>query len=388
MIYFDHASTSFPKSKAMVSAIEKYCNESPASPGRGSYEAATTAARRLRDARIATANLIGSSNPDCIAFTTGATHSLNAAISGYISRGDHVVGTTAEHNSVLRPIDFLRRNVGIGVSLIKFTTNSHELIGSLNSVAQENTKLICITHGSNITGEIAPIEAVAEWCHQKNIALLLDVSQTAGAIPIGVDDLAPAFVCGTAHKALRGPSGCGFVYVAPNTRLRPILMGGGGHSSLSLIQPEIMPDVIEVGTVNYFGIWSLLSILNEKNSIERYKEYNYTKKQVWNLIERLRENPRVAIYSSNRLETQLPLFSFNIRGLSPSETCSELERRAKIAARCGLHCAPLMHLQIGTAPLGAVRISPGPENTPRDFAVLWEAITEIAQSASSEQSGE
>jgi cysteine desulfurase/selenocysteine lyase len=377
-VYLDNASTYAPKPDVVWQAARAYIDDVAASPGRGGYRAARGADEIVEGARASLARLLGVPKPGAIAFAANATHALNTAIQGTVGEGDHVVTTTTEHNSVLRPLETLARAGRITCTRVPVSASGLFDLDRFAAAVRPGTRLVAVNHASNVTGAVAPVVDMCAIAHEAGALFLLDASQTAGALDIDVEELGCDLLAFTGHKSLRGPSGTGGLYVRDPDQVRPLLQGGTGLNSHALVQPALMPTRLEAGTPNYLGIAGLgaaVDLLLDDEDIAR------TRRALTDLTEycllRLRALDAVRVYEVDPGIQRVPVISINMDGLYASELSSVLDSRHGIMTRAGLHCAPLIHEALGTAPHGTVRVSLGSANTRSDVDALIGALDEI-----------
>lgn len=361
MIYLDNAATSFPKPDIVkISALRamSFC----ANPGRSGHQLALTGGNVMIETRVRLCRLFGCSDPTRFAFTLNCTDALNMAIKGILNEGDHVVTTALEHNSVLRPLHTLSNMSYIQYSIVLPDDRGIISADDIMDSVQPNTRLVVVTHASNVLGTVQPIKEIVHACHQRNIYVLVDGAQVAGKCRVDLADIDCDMYAFPAHKGLLGNMGCGVLYVAPRVYLNCIRQGGTGSMSMNLLQPSDMPDKLESGTPAVDAIASLATgvYLVEKN-FEKYK------KNISHLTKRLYEAicglDNVTVYS---YYNETGLVSFNIADI-PSYVVEEFLSNNDIACRAGYHCAPLCHKYLGTVEQGAVRMSIGPFNTQKDI---------------------
>ncbi len=377
LIYFDNAATSYPKPKAVYERMDKFIREEAANPGRSGHRMAIETEASIQRARNSLAKLFGVKDPERIIFTLNCTDSLNIAIKGILRDGDHAVSTYLEHNSVLRPLNALEQ-----AGRIKLTRVSHSKDGyidpqDIKKAIQPNTKLVEINHGSNVVGAVQPIREIGKMVRESQAFFLVDAAQTAGCYPIHIDHDFIDLLAFPGHKALFGPPGTGGLYVGERVSLSPWREGGTGTDSHSLTQPQTMPHFLEGGTLNSVGIVGLAEGVEfvAHEGIEKIHRHEQ------NLLKRLKEGLQkisgVTVYGPSRLDQAISTLAFNLEGLDPQEVGAILDQSFYIAARTGLHCAPLIHQSIGTYPKGCVRFSPGYFNTEEEVDRAIEALREI-----------
>ncbi|MBB6694788.1 aminotransferase class V-fold PLP-dependent enzyme [Cohnella xylanilytica] len=377
LIYMDNAATSWPKPPGVIEAMEKCMREAAANPGRGSHEMAVKASRVLFEGRKALAKLFRIHNPNDIAFTLNTTHALNLALMGYLRPGDHVITSSLEHNSVRRPLEALRRRIGIEVSYVKTNALGTVDLAVLREEIRPTTKLIAVTHSSNLTGTITPLEEVGAIAKAKGVKLLVDAAQSAGVLDIDVGALGIDMLAFPGHKGLLGPQGTGGLYIHPDLELEPLMHGGTGSASESPEQPSARPDRYEAGTPNTVGIAGLTEgvkfVLKETTERIHARERALTVQ----LMEGLMAIPGVKLLGPGPGTERTAIVSFLMEGLDPSEASFILDRQFGIAVRSGFHCTPLGHSSEGTTETGALRASPGYFTTESEIVSLIEAVRDI-----------
>lgn len=358
--------------------MENYLNDFSANPGRSGHKLARQAGNVVLGTRQRLAALINSPSSERIVFTLNATEALNTAILGSVETQDHVITTTMEHNSVLRPLNYAAKQ-GVEVEIITCNRNGLVDPDKIRSAIKQNTKLIAVGHASNVTGSIQPIEEIGEIARGADIPFLLDAAQTAGAVPIDVQKQNVSLLAITGHKSLLGPQGTGALYVADGLTVNPLKYGGTGSYSELEEQPFEFPDYLESGTLNGVGIAGLgaaLSYIEERGLSEII---NYKKNLVYQLINGLKGINNIQIYGHvNGVET-VPVVSFSVSGCDSSEIAFILDSVYDMAVRPGLHCAPLAHKTIGTFPEGTIRVSLSVFNTKDEVAAFISAIKEIVK---------
>ncbi len=378
MYYFDNAATTFPKPDRVYDKVYEAMKEYAANPGRSGHKMALKANREVYDARVLISKFFHIEDCFNLIFTSNCTTALNMAIQGTLKEGDHVITTSMEHNSVLRPIKHLEL-LGVENTIVYADENGSISTDSIKKAIRTNTKMIAMTHISNLTGTIMPIEEVGELAKSKGILFLVDASQSAGVIPIDVNKTNIDFLAFPGHKGLLGPQGTGGLFIRDGLRTDTIIQGGTGSESYSIYQPEIMPDKFESGTLNMPGIVGLKEGLNYilETGIEniRKKEEELSKF----FIEELRKIEGVKIYGPTDIKQRVGVVPINIMDMDSSEISYILDDRYDIYVRPGLHCAPLAHETIGTMEQGAVRFSFGPFNTEEEVEYLIRAIFEITK---------
>jgi cysteine desulfurase family protein len=377
IIYLDNAATSWPKPPSVWEAMERNMKESAANPGRGSHEMAVKASRAVFEARKRLARLFRINNPNDIAFTMNTTHALNLAIQGLLKPGDHVIATSLEHNSVRRPLEALKRKIGIDVTYVLTDTKGMLKREAVEEAITGRTKLIAVTHSSNLLGTIIPISEIGEIARRRNIKLLVDSAQSAGVLPIDVEGMGIDLLAFPGHKGLMGPQGTGGLYIHPDMELEPLMHGGTGSKSEAPEQPDIRPDRYEAGTPNTVGLAGLSEgvnfVLKETTQAIHAKELQLT----FELMEGLQRIPGITLLGPDLGEERTAIVSFLLDGVDPSELAFLLDQQFGIAVRSGFHCTPLGHETAGSYETGAVRASPGYFTQKSEIVSMIDAVTEI-----------
>ena len=377
-IYLDNAATSFPKPEQVYRAVEHALREIGVAPGRGGYERGIAAARLVFEAREALALLFAVADASRLIFTHSATEALNLAIQGFLRPGDHVVTTSMEHNSLARPLQLA---VGRGVEVTRVAADGDGYVTgeAIAAALRPHTRLVAMTHCSNVTGAVQPVGEVGRLTRRAGIALLVDAAQSAGSIPIDVKEMGIDLLAAPGHKGLFGPQGTGILYVGEGIELQPLLVGGTGGQSSELEQPALLPERYESGTLNTPGIAGL------KAGVEFIRETGLAaiarreQALLSQLVEGLRAIPGIRLYSGGSSgRPRGAVVSFTLAGKDPATVGFRLDREYDISVRVGLHCAPLAHKSIGTYPAGTIRVSPGYFNTAGELETLLRALRTMA----------
>lgn len=377
-IYLDNAATSYPKPPQVLTAMQQFQENIGANPGRSGHRASVEAGRVLYDGREALAELLGIEDPLNIAFTMNATMALNTALLGILERGDHVITSSMEHNSVARPLRWLEEK-GTEVTRLSCNAAGGELDpDAVRRAIKANTKLVAVTHASNVSGTIMPLSQIGAITRRFGVSLLVDAAQTAGAQPIDVEAMGIDVLAFTGHKSLFGPQGTGGLYVNPSLKVRPLLRGGTGSRSEEDVHPDFMPDRLESGTPNTVGVAGLGAgvrfILG--TGVENIAAHK--RRLTERFLAGLSRIDGVTIYGPGNGAEQAPIISLNIAGMECSEVGQSLDEEYGILVRCGLHCAPWAHETLATYPEGSVRISLGYFTCETDIDKTLDALREIA----------
>lgn len=365
MIYFDQAATSLPKPEPVARA----CYEAVlhgGNGGRGGHAAALGSLRSGLEVRRMLAGLFGLSHPERVCFTGNATDSLNIALGGLLSPGDHVITTVMEHNSVLRPLYRLGTR-GVDDTVLPADGQGRVVWDRLESAMRPNTRALVCCHGSNVTGNLNDLAALGRFCRSHGIIFVVDAAQTAGLYPIHMEEMGIGLLCVTGHKSLMGPQGIGALLVGDGIELRPFRVGGSGVQSASPTQPAEYPTRLEAGTLNGPGIAGLgaaLEWLLERDPAALRRREEALARRFYLGV---RELPGVAVYGDWSGGERCPIVSLNLGDWDSALVSDELEERFGIATRPGLHCAPLAHEALGTVRQGAVRFSFSHFNTEEEI---------------------
>ncbi len=380
-IYLDNAATSYPKPPAVWDAVDEYQRTLGAAVGRGSSRAAAHVQARVDRARRRAAELFGAADPSHVVFTFNGTDSLNLALKGLLVPGDHVVTTSLEHNYVLRPLRALHDRSGVDVSIVSPNAQGRIEPTEIGHALQQNTRLVAVTHASNVTGILQPIAEIGAVARIAGALLLVDAAQTAGHLPVRLDDLNADLIACSGHKGLLGPLGTGLLILARGLEphLRAIREGGTGSRSEEDQQPDSLPDKYESGNHNAPGLVGLdaaLGFLQEQGleAIRRHEIERNTQ-----LLEGLRSIPGITIYGTHRAEERTSVVSLTFDLLPPHEAALLLDEHFGIETRAGLHCAPGAHRELDTLDNGGtLRLSPGPFTTSAEIDAVLNALRALA----------
>ncbi len=377
MIYMDSSATSFLKPPQVEEAVCRAFH-TMGNAGRGAHAATLGAARIIYDTREKLAELFHVSDPSRIAFTSNATESLNIAISGLISPGDHVITTACEHNSVLRPL-YVKESQGAGLTILDADEKGRIAYEELEQVRREHTRAVVITHASNLTGNVTDLARVSAFTRKYGILLIVDASQTAGSIPIDVEKMGIDVLCFTGHKGLLGPQGTGGIYVREGISITPLKVGGSGIHSFDKMHPSDMPTALEAGTANGHGIAGLNAALDFLRETKVEAVHEKEMELAGRFAEKAGKIPGVTIYGDLSAKLRAPIVSLNIGELDSAAVSDILWDDYEICVRAGAHCAPLMHQALGTVEQGAVRFSFSYFNTEEEVDTAVQALLDIAE---------
>lgn len=375
MIYMDNAATTIhkpePVKAAVLAAMDSFGNA-----GRGASEPALNASRVIYETREKLARFFHGADASRIVFTANSTESLNIAIKGLLSPGDHVITTVLEHNSVLRPL-YECRERGVELTILDCDEKGNISYEDMEAAVKANTKAVVCTHASNLTGNMIDLERVGAITRKKGILLVADASQTVGVYPVDVQKMGIDVLCFTGHKGMLGPQGTGGMYVRPGLVIRPLLSGGSGVDTYNPRHPDLMPTALEAGTLNGHGIAGLGAAVSwlEEKGLDALRETEL--KRMRQFYEGVSRIPEVTVYGDFSSDRRCPIVSLNIGDYDSSEVSDELSVTYGIVTRPGAHCAPLMHRALGTTGQGAVRFSFSHYNTEEEVETAVQAIKEL-----------
>lgn len=377
MIYLDNAATTIHKPSEVIEAVVNAMS-SMGNASRGAHKGSLDAGRTVYEARVKIADFFGCSAANHVVFTTNSTEALNIAINGTLQRGDHVITTDLEHNSVLRPLYRLEEERGIELSFVRADLQGRIDYAEFESLIRENTKAIVCTHASNLTGSIVDIKRVGELAKKRGLLFIVDASQTAGAFPIDMRSAGVDILCFTGHKSLMGPQGTGGLCIEGDIEISAWKSGGTGVQTYSRSQPKEYPARLEAGTLNAHGIAGLSAAIDfiQRTGLDRIrrKESELAK----HFYQEVKKIEGVKLYGAEEGE-RTPIVLLNIRDYDSSEVADELACRFDIATRAGGHCAPRLHEALGTKEQGAVRFSFSYFNTEKESDAAIRAIRQLAR---------
>ena len=381
IIYLDNSATTYPKPDAVYKFMDSFYREHGVNPGRSGFDAALEAEEIVMSTRkLLTEFFNANGDYNRLTFSYNASDSLNMIIQGLVSKGDHVITTMLEHNSVLRPLYHLEMNEVIDVTFINFDEKGYIDPGDIKKAIRKNTKMVVMNHCSNVIGTIQPVAEVGKICKEAGILLVVDTTQSAGTIPIDMKKMGIDVVVFTGHKCLLGPTGIGGSYVMEDVPVKGTRFGGTGVRSAQLTHLEEFPYRLECGTLNLVGVAGLNAGVKwiHANGMESL----HNKEMV--LFEKLRkglqDNENVITYAAYSAENHNPIISFNVKGFEAGDVGTMLDVDYNIACRTGLQCAPKVHVGLGTDKIhGTVRLSIGPFNTEEHIDKAIEAVNEISE---------
>ena len=380
MIYLDNAATTYPKPLNVIKASFD-ANKSSANPGRSGYKSAMLASEKMFECRQKAADFFGLENVENCILTPSCTIALNTVIHGTLSRGDHVVISSLEHNSVLRPLQKLASKGIIAYDVAEvFEGDADRTVESFRKSMNDKTKLVVCTHASNVFGIKLPVKRIAALCKYYGVLFCIDVAQSAGVVPIDIKDIGADFICAPGHKGLYGPMGTGILLINTDKIPESLFEGGTGSSDLDLSFPDILPDKYESGTMNYSGFSGLskgIDFVNMK-TIERIS--NHEIKLIRKIYSKLKQMKNIELYTRMPdIENFVPLMSFNVKGNDPVKVAETLDKQYGVCVRAGFHCSPLAHKYMKTGDSGTVRICPSAFTSEKEADFFINAVYNISK---------
>lgn len=375
MIYLDNAATTFPKPISVTESVTECMENWCANPGRAGHMSAMKSGEAVYNARLEAAELIGAKSNEII-FTSNCTDALNMALHGTLKEGDHVVTTMMEHNSVLRPLNELRK-YGVETTIVRCSKEGYPMRDAIRAACRKNTRMIVCTAASNVTGTIMPIEEAGAIAREKGILFLVDGSQGAGVMNIDVESTNIDMLAVSGHKSLMGPQGTGFLYVKTGVSIHTTIQGGTGSESQNIIQPQNRPEGFEAGTVNVPGITGLAEGIRFIKNIGVSTIRKYEENLVTCLTEETSCMKNMIRFGPQKAEEKVGIFSFNLKGMDSERVAEILDKEYGIAVRAGFHCAPFAHRAIGTERSGCVRMSVSMFNTEQEMRETAAALRKI-----------
>ena len=381
IIYLDNAATVYPKPPEVLDAALDLYKRYGVNPGRSGYDLCLVGGNILETTRHELTEFFGGTDPNRLCFAYNASDALNILIFGMVKPGDHVISTTVEHNSVIRPLNHLKRDGIAEVEYVPVGADYRVDPDEIRKRLRPNTSLVVVNHGSNVIGAIQPVGEIGRMCREHGIRFVIDTAQTAGVVPIHMQEMCIDALAFTGHKSLLAPTGVGGLYVAEGVEVRHTRAGGTGVKSAYPYQLEEYPYRLEIGTVNVFGVVALHLAQQWIANKGMENIYRHEMELFAKLQDGVASIDGVNIHGPIALTHRLPVLSITVDGWDPSDVGTLLDADHNIACRTGLQCAPLIHDQMGTSPRGTVRLSLGPasEESHVDAAIL--AVQDIAGSA-------
>jgi len=378
LIFLDNGATSFPKPEEVYTYMDHFFRNYGVNPGRSGYDLCMETGLVVEETRKMLTGFFNGTDPDRLCFGYNSTDALNLIIFGMLRPGDHAISTTVEHNSVLRPLYHLRRD-GVDVDLVPFDGAGFVDPEEVRKKLRPTTRLVIVNHASNVIGTVQPIAAIGRICREAGVPFAIDASQSAGKVPVDMEAQFLDVVAFTGHKSLLGPTGIGGLYVREGIEIRHTRAGGTGVRSAVRAHLDEYPYRLEYGTPNVMGIAGLKAgvtwVLNKGLETIHREEMHLARI----LRDGLQAIPRVKLYGLDSLENHIAVLAFNVEGMDAADVGTMLDVDFGIACRTGLHCAPLVHEQMGTDKIhGAVRFGIGPFNTEAHIRTAVQAVEKIA----------
>jgi cysteine desulfurase family protein len=387
LIYLDNAATSWPKPEKVYQFMVDFYRECGVNPGRSGFDKAIEAGNIVENLRLRLTRFFGGDEevPQQLCYSYNATDALNLLIQGSLGAGDHVITTNVEHNSVIRPVKCLVRDVGVEATFVPFDKDGFVDPDDIKKAIKKNTKLVVVNHGSNVLGTVQPAKEIGEICHATGVRFIMDCSQTAGMVPINMKEMHCDALAFTGHKSLMGSTGIGGLCVRKGVEIRQTRSGGTGVRSAYPYHLEEYPYRMEYGTPNMVGIaslWAGQDWIDEQGGVTAIhaREMKLAKK----LVDGFKATDGVTVYCCDQMKNHLSTVTMNVDGLEAGDVGIMLDVDFDIATRTGLHCAPLVHEQLGIVDIhGGVRFAIGPFNTEAHIDAAIQAVAEIAERAKS-----
>ena len=386
-IYFDNASTTFPKPPAVAEAVYRYLTEGGCNINRGSYQKAYETEEQVYETRQALSDLFGGPGVKDVIFTRNVTESLNVLLKGFLHPGDHVLVSSMEHNAVMRPLVQLEKQ-GVSFSRVPCAGDGCLCLEKMEGLLRENTRAVVMTHASNVCGTLLPIAEVGAFCRTHGLRFFVDSAQTAGVWPIDMETMGIDAVAFTGHKGLLGPQGIGGFVLGPDlaSQIEPLIAGGTGSLSHTEQMPSFLPDRFEAGTLNLPGILGLRAGLAwlQETGMDRIRAHELAlmERFLTGLAELDPTGERFPVAGRREISGRTGVVSIQTAFADPAQVADALDTDYGIMTRVGLHCAPSAHQTLGTYPTGTIRFSFGWWNTEGEVERALEALRELEGRAS------
>jgi cysteine desulfurase family protein len=379
LIYLDNSATTFPKPEVVYSFMDSFYRNHGVNPGRSGFDAAIETEEMVNETRKLLTSLFNGDDPERLTFSYNASDSLNMLLQGLTEKGDHVITTMLEHNSVLRPLHHLEMDGVIEVTHVPFDKHGYVHPDDIKKALKKNTRMVVVNHSSNVIGTIQPLTEIGKICKDNGVYFVVDSSQSAGAIPIDMKAMGIDALAFTGHKCLMGPTGIGGSYVMEGIPVKGTRFGGTGVRSAVKTHLEAFPYRLECGTLNLVGVAGLHAGVKWvlEQGMDKLHEQEIA---LWDKLRKgVQEIPGVVTYCAENTENQNPVLCLNVNGFEAGDVGTMLDVDYEIACRTGLHCAPKVHELLGTVDIhGAVRLSIGPFNTEEHIDLAIEAVKDIA----------
>jgi len=378
MYYFDQAATSLQKPKAVADAVyHAISSETLGNPNRGGHNASIQSSRIIYETREAIQKLFHAQNYHVV-LTKNATEAINIALKGLFKKGEHLITTVMEHNSVLRPLYELE-DKGLALDFVACDKSSGQLLyNQFELLLSEQTKAVVVTCASNVTGNVTNLKWISDFCKKHQLKLIVDGASTAGIIDINLDELEIDIFCFTGHKSLYGPQGTGGMCIKKGTKIKPLTTGGSGFATFSKEHPAELPESLEAGTMNVHGFAGLCAGIQYILDQSVTKLHHHVKELMMYFYENTKHLDEIKIYG-DPTQINTGIVALNVGKYDSAEISETLDERFQILTRPGSHCAPLMHQQLGTVDQGVVRFSFSPFHTMGDVKYAADAIEQLVK---------
>lgn len=379
MIYFDNAATSWPKPPEVIVAMTDFMERAGANPGRSGHRMSLEAGRIVFNAREKVAELFGIRDSSRVIFTVNGTYGINLGIKGLLKERDRVVVTSMEHNSVMRPLRHLEETKKIKITVVPCRRDGQLDLEALKKVLEEKAALVIATHASNVTGGIMPVKEIGRLVREHDAVFMVDACQSAGSLPIDVEEMGIDLLAFTGHKGMLGPQGVGGLYIREGIELEPLVQGGTGSNSEQEVQPDFLPDKYESGTLNTVAIAGLGAGVEYllRVGIKKVREKENT--LIRKLIRGMKQIEGIEVYGPEDAENRIAICSFRLQKKDLAQVAYLLDREFEIMCRVGLQCAPAAHRTIGTYPQGTIRFSLGYFNHEEEIGTALDALGKIRE---------
>lgn len=377
-IYFDNGSTSWPKAPKVGEAMANLLMQGAFNINRGNYEEAYEVEGIVLETREKLAKLFHAKDSRNVIFTPGVTYSLNYLIKGFLKPKDHVIVTGLEHNGVMRPLEQMK-STGVEISVAKVDEEGNLDLNHMESLIGSNTKAIISTHASNVCGTVMPIYEIGQLCKKYQLFFAVDTAQTAGTLEIDMQKCEIDFLAFTGHKGLLGPQGIGGFIISDrlDEKMTPLIAGGTGSQSDSLMQPENLPDKYESGTMNLPGIIGLHAALSYLEETGIHKIHKKKMELTEYFLERIKEIPGAHVVGRKDGKDRVAVVSLDFSPVDNAVVAFELEQACGVMTRVGLHCAPIAHRSLHTFPQGTVRFAFSGSNTKEEIDLCIESMKSL-----------
>lgn len=378
MVYWDNAATTWKKPMTVRQAVCQALSLYSANPGRAGHKMSLEAAEQVYLCRQAVADFFGLPDPSGVVFTLNCTAALNTVIRGVLDKSGRAVTSDLEHNAVMRPLAALSDHAN-RYDVVEWCADEDALVERFRRAIRPDTRLMICTHASNVFGVALPIRKLGELAHRYGLLLCVDAAQTAGVLPIDMEQDHIDYLCVAPHKGLYAPMGTGILLCRESEKIPPLVRGGTGSQSLSLLQPEELPDRLESGTPNVSGICGVRAGVEFVSKLGRDRIYRHEIELLQYVYDRLKQNPDMRLYTPRpQIGYAAPVLSVNIRDVPSEEVAAALNER-HIAVRAGLHCAPAAHRRFGTIEQGTVRLAPSAFSSRDEAEYICKVFSQIAE---------